>query len=300
MDAWVGARLDELAEAGLADETVVFFFSDHGVGLPRGKRSPYDLGTRVPLLVRLPGVEGRTEGRVVSFVDFGPTVLSLAGIDPAGVFDGVPFLGPYARAGDGLAFAHADRFDAVYDRARSVTDGRFRLVRNYLTELPHLIDNAYARRLPMRGDLEARRGDVPTSEEQWQVVSDSRPVEELYDSATDPWETHDRIDDPALAEVRLRLTRPERRMVEERLWRGEIQPVTATPRLVRQEGGWAIECTTEGASLGWRVAEDDPWRVFDRPFVPPEVESIELYAHRIGFEPAAVRVALTSRTPDDR
>ena len=159
MDRWVGERLAELEQAGLADTTVVLFFSDHGVGLPRGKRSPYDLGTRVPLLVRMPDGQaaGTVDERVVSFVDFGPTVLSLAGIVPDERLDGVAFLGPHARPGTGHAFAHADRFDSVYDHARSVSDGRFRYVRNLATDLPHLIPNAYRESLPMMRDLYALR-----------------------------------------------------------------------------------------------------------------------------------------------
>ena len=130
MDAWVGRRLDELEEAGLADSTVVFFFSDHGVGLPRGKRSPYDLGTRVPLLVRHPdgARAGESEPRVVSFVDFGPSVLSLAGVEPDARLDGVPFLGPHAREGTGYAFTPCRPVrQRVRPRARSATDGRFPL-----------------------------------------------------------------------------------------------------------------------------------------------------------------------------
>ncbi|MFK7741126.1 MAG: sulfatase, partial [Planctomycetota bacterium] len=129
MDRWVGSKLAELERAGLLDSTVVMFYSDHGVGLPRGKRSCYDTGTRVPLLVRLPDggdAAGKVEDRVVQFVDFGPTVLSLCGIRPDQRLDGVPFLGRFARDGGGYAYSHADRFDAVYDRQRSVSDGRFR------------------------------------------------------------------------------------------------------------------------------------------------------------------------------
>ena len=122
MDAWVGGKLRELENAGLLDSTIVFFYSDHGVGLPRGKRSCYDTGTRVPLLVRFPDGRraGKTDERVVSFVDFGPTVLSLCGVRPDARLDGVPFLGRFRRKGTGYAFAHADRFDAVYDRQRGV------------------------------------------------------------------------------------------------------------------------------------------------------------------------------------
>ena len=176
MDRWVGRKLAELEQAGLLDSTVVMFYSDHGVGLPRGKRSCYDTGTRVPLIVRFPDGEdaGIVEDRVVQFVDFGPTVLSLCGVEPDERLDGVPFLGPHAREGHGYAYSHADRFDAVYDRQRSVSDGRFRYVRNYVTDQPYLIANAYRERIPMTADLYALRGraDVPAA--QWQFAATAR------------------------------------------------------------------------------------------------------------------------------
>lgn len=117
LDAWVGARIGELEAAGLLDETVVMFFSDHGVD--------------------------SREGRVVSFVDFGPTVLSLAGIEPDARLDGTPFLGRFASERDderrGHAYAYADRFDSVYDRARKVSDGRYRYTRNFVPESPYIL-----------------------------------------------------------------------------------------------------------------------------------------------------------------
>jgi N-sulfoglucosamine sulfohydrolase len=304
MDAWVGERLAELEEAGLASSTVVFFFSDHGVGLPRGKRSPYDLGTRVPLLVRFPDGQGAgtTESRVVSFVDLGPTVLSLAGIEPDARLDGVPFLGPHARPGSGLAFANADRFDAVYDRARSVTDGRFRYVRNLAPELPYLLPNAYRERLPMTSDLHALQESGPRRAQQWQVAARSRPAEELYDSSTDPWEVENLAGSPEHAQVlaRLRaaldawiedtgdlgLVLPEARMVAEHLWPDLVQPVTAQPTLRPQDGLVTLSSETPGASLGYRAKETDAWTVYTTPFAAGDASRLEVLAHRIGFAPA--------------
>ncbi len=304
MDAWVGERLRELEEAGLAESTVVFFFSDHGVGLPRGKRSPYDLGTRVPLLVRFPGGErgGTIDERVVSFVDFGPSVLSLAGIEPDARLDGAAFLGPHARAGSGFAFAHADRFDSEYDRARSVSDGRFRYVRNYVTDRPHLIQVAYRELLPMTHDLYALRDSGPRRPEQWQVAARTRPAEELYDSQADPWEVHDLAGVEAHAETlaRLRaaldgwiedtgdlgLVLPERRMVQEHLWHGETKPVTEPATRTVGDEGIELTCATAGASIGYRLSAKGTWNVYTGPIPAGDGSGVlEVLTHRIGFEP---------------
>ena len=310
MDEWVGKRLQELEDDGLADSTFVFFFSDHGVGLPRGKRSPYDLGTRVPLLVRFPvGAEerraGTVEERVVSFVDFGPTVLSLARVAPDERLDGVAFLGSHARVGGGFAFAHADRFDGVYDRARSVSDGRFRYVRNLDTDIPHLVPNAYRENLEMMADLLVLQENGPERQEQWQVSSRNRSAEELYNSRLDPWEVQNLVKAPEHAEVlaRLRgaldewiedtgdlgLVLPELRMVEEHLWPAGVQPSTAAPTLQVEDGRVTLACDTEGASIGYRLSDGGPWTVYSGPFEVEGIHPLEVVAHRIGFKPAQER-----------
>ena len=308
MDVWVGAKLKELDDAGLADSTVVFFYSDHGVGLPRGKRSPYDLGTRVPLLVRMPGnAKGGTDDeRVVSFVDFGPSVLSLANLAPDKRLDGTPFLGPHARAGNGYAFAHADRFDAVYDYARSVSDGRYRYVRNLDPDLPHLIPNAYRENLPMMEDLYALRDSGNVKPAMWQSASVNRPTEELYDSQEDPWETNNLAgnakQEQKLEELRraldtwiedtgdLGLVQPEFRMVRDRLWRGIAKPETAWVTMRLDDDQIHLECGTPGATIGYREGPKDSWTVYSGPFPKRGIETLEVLAHRIGFAPSKDRI----------
>ena len=312
MDAWVGEHLDALDAAGLADRTVVFFFSDHGVGLPRGKRSPTDLGTRVPLLVRHPDGRGAgtTDDRVLSFVDLGPTVLSLCGVEPDERLDGRAFLGPRARPGTGLAFAHADRFDAVRDAARTVTDGRFRYTLNLDVELPYLLPVAYRRRLPMTADLEALAGTEPATPGLWPWTTAERPREELYDTDLDPWEVRNLAGDPAHAE-RLDTLRAalaawredtgdlgavasEEELVRTHLWPPDgVQPTTAAPALERRADGLHLVSATEGASVGYRLPGEDRWRVARGP-LPAELGDIELEveAHRLGWRPARATVTL--------
>ncbi|MBM4062291.1 MAG: sulfatase [Planctomycetes bacterium] len=313
MDGWVGDRLAELSASHALDSTVVVFFADHGVGLPRGKRSCYDLGLRVPLLVRFPDGRGAgtTDDRVVRFVDFGPTVLSLCGIAPDPRLDGVPFLGPHARAGKGLAFAHGDRFDAGYDRQRSVSDGRYRLVRNYLTDAPYLLANAYREQLPMLATLHALRGRTDLPPEQWQFAATRRPAEEFYDSAQDPWPVRNLIDHPEhrerVAALRqaldawiadtgdLGFVLPETKLVREKLWPPDgVQPVTppAHVRCSAHEGGAlvAIECPEPGASIGWRNREEDPWQVYTAPFVAKVGRKLAVTTHRIGHAPTVIEV----------
>ncbi|MEO6436655.1 MAG: sulfatase, partial [Tepidisphaeraceae bacterium] len=131
MDDWVGRKLAELEREKLLDSTIVFFFSDHGVGLPRGKRSSCDSGLRVPLIVRFPDGRGAVTGdeRLVSFLDFAPTMLSLAAIEPPNHLRGRPFLGKFQAEPPSYVFSTLDRVDEVMDTVRSVSDGRYRYIR---------------------------------------------------------------------------------------------------------------------------------------------------------------------------
>ena len=318
MDAWFGKQLKRLESAGLADSTVVFFFSDHGVGLPRGKRSVYGTGTRVPLLVRFPEAcwpEGLAPGtatdRLVSFIDFGPTVLSLAGVEPDLRLDGRAFLGEFEAPPRQQVFLHADRFDAARDRTRAATDGRRLVVWNLMPEVPHLIANAYRERIPMTRDLyDLRDGGARASTRtpaQWQTGSSRRPEVEWYDRAGDPWEVRDLHGVPLSAAGRgafealevameawiketgdLGLIEPETRMVHERLWGGDTQPVTASPDPIPLSTGGAIgfDCPTEGASIAFRFGDSKGWEPFggEPVEIPTGATRVQAVAHRIGFK----------------
>ncbi len=330
LDQWVGERVQELEDAGKLHNTVVMFFSDHGVGLPRGKRSCYDTGSRVPLVVRFPDGRGAgtADDRVVSFVDFGPSILSLAGVDPDPRLDGTPFLGAFARERDGYqrghAYTHADRFDAAYDGVRSVSDGRYRYLRNYVTDQPYIIANAFREQLPMTHDLYALRTSGDATAEQWQMAATRRPIEEFYDTQNDPWEVRNLASDPAHA-VRIAAMRerveawmvdtgdlgfvlPETKLVREHLWTpdGE-QPLTAAAVVqhaaVELAGGevvcrFTVESATPGASLAYRLGTGPeamgPWQVYSGGHIDAAktLGRLEVNAHRIGFKPSAVVIDL--------
>lgn len=196
VDYWVGDMLAELDAAGLADDTIVFFYSDHGVGLPRGKRWLYDTGMHVPLLVRFgknvahlaPSRPGTTTDRLVSFVDFGPTVLSLAGVRPAAPMQGVPFLGSFAAAPREVVFGIRDRMDERNDCTRAVRDGRYKYIRNYQWFRPWAQTLEYMELMPtMRvwRRLQAE-GKLTGPVALW--MRPTKPFEELYDTQTDPYE----------------------------------------------------------------------------------------------------------------
>ncbi len=137
MDAQAGQRLKELEEAGLADETIIFFYGDHGSGMPRSKRWPYDSGLHVPLIVHVPDKfrelapkdyqPGGATDRLVAFVDLAPTLLSLAGVKPPEWMQGHAFLGRFEAPPQKYLFGFRGRMDERYDMVRSVRNRALRL-----------------------------------------------------------------------------------------------------------------------------------------------------------------------------
>jgi len=213
-DADAGVRLAELAEAGLADDTIVFYFADHGSGMPRNKRWLYDSGLHVPLVVHIPEKfrhlapadyrPGGTTDRLVSFVDFAPTLLSLAGVRPPEWLQGEAFLGEFAAPPRSHVFGFRGRMDERYDLLRSVTDGRFVYIRNYA---PHRIYGqhvSYMFQTPTTRVWHQRHVDGTLNAAQ-EIFWNRKPFEELYDLSTDPDEVRNLAADDRHRETRDRL-----------------------------------------------------------------------------------------------
>jgi uncharacterized sulfatase len=193
MDSWAGDLIAQLKEDGLYENTIIFFWSDHGVGLPRAKRWLYDSGTRVPLIVRMPksaGLKAGVNNRLVSSIDFGPTVLSLAGLEIPKHMQGRSFIGGTPRK---FVFGARDRMDERYDIIRSVRGPRFRYIRNYEPlKTYYQYMNTPEKGATMR---EIRRvaaaGKLPNAAKLF--MASAKPTEELYDLETDPHEIHNLV-----------------------------------------------------------------------------------------------------------
>ncbi len=194
MDKQVGAILQQLEDDGLADDTIVFIYSDHGSGLPRHKRALLDSGMHVPLMVRFPkkwqhlapGNPGSTTDRLVSFVDFGPTVLSLTGVDIPKWMQGKPFLGPKATKPRQYVYGHRDRVDEVLDMARSVRNKRYLYIRNFMPHLGYNQPTAWPDLGEIRHEFYRLADKANMTGPQWHFAGPTRPTEELYDCETDP------------------------------------------------------------------------------------------------------------------
>ncbi len=213
MDYQVGDLLGELKEDGLADDTIVFFYSDHGTGMPRHKRWLYDGGLRVPLIVRFPekykqlapAKPGQTTDRLVSFVDFAPTVLGLAGLKPPGIMQGQAFLGPHAREPRKYVFAAADRVDEVYDMSRAVSDGRYLFILNFMPHRPAMQKSTFSEITDTRKELRRLAAQGKLTGAAKHLMSPNKPPVELYDTQTDPHNVHNLAESPAHRDTSTRL-----------------------------------------------------------------------------------------------
>ena len=277
MDAQAGDLLRQLEEDGLTDNTIVFYWSDHGDGLPRHKRWVYDSGIHVPMITHTPGQSPRVDDQLNSYLDLAPTVLSLAGMEPVAHMQGHAFLGHYAgnRPARDYVFSARDRFDEQYDMVRAVRDRRYKYVRNYRPDKPYVLWMAYANVMPTMQELFHlhTEGSLNPTQELW--MREKRPVHELYDTASDPHEINNLAYDPAhqdrLIQMQGELDRwmadagdlghvSELAMTEQ-MWPGGSQPQTGAPgifplatmRTFLAPSGDAMDASDSGRTFGGPV-----------------------------------------------
>jgi len=224
LDRQIGTVLKRLEDEGLADNTIVFYFGDHGRPHVRGKQWLYEGGIHIPLIIRWPGhIEpGSVNDGMVSSIDFAPTSLSLAGITPPEHMQGQVFLGPDAETRD-MIFAARDRCDETVDRIRCVRTRRYKYIRNFYPDRPYTQSNAYKRKqYPVLTLMEVlhKRGEL--TPEQARFMAPTRPKEELYDLQADPYELHNLADEPEAAGTLKELRAELERWIEETDDRGRI------------------------------------------------------------------------------
>ena len=199
MDRQMGLIIKNLKDQGLYDNTYIFFYSDHGGPFPRHKRAIYETGSKVPLVVKFPTIIKVKEKRnsdMLSFVDFAPTILSLAGIDIPKIFQGKAFLGnKESKKKRKYLFTASDRFDEHPDRIRAVKSKRFKYIRNYNINKPHALPIGYRNQMPLMKHLNKLNDSNMLSLEQKLWFQVPKSPEEFYDLKKDPFELNNLIGD---------------------------------------------------------------------------------------------------------
>lgn len=204
VDTWLGFFLKDLKEKGLSDNTIIFFFSDHGGCIARGKGYLYESGLRVPLIVYFPPkwqhLANQLQGEVkdlVNFTDLGPTVLSLAGVKPPKHMQGKALFGKYAgKEKRTVQFAFGANHLHHFTPARAVTNGRYKYLRTYLPYRPFAMRNYYQWGIPSNKAWDAYVLGGHNTNPAWALPFDRHPAEMLFDLDNDPGETHDLSSSP--------------------------------------------------------------------------------------------------------
>ena len=282
MDGQVGQIIDALKADGKLDNTIVIWTTDHGDGIPHGKRNLYDAGLHVPLIVRYP--DGFQAGHVcddlVSFVDLAPSFLAIAGATIPNWIQGRNFLGRRPAPRVNAVFSASDRMDEVPGKWRSVRTQNHQYLINDMPERPLMEPLGFRDSMPTMKELWRlhRLGQLsPLMETQF---TQNRPREELYDLRSDP----DQTQNVAKAETSLAILKAmrrkaaqfrrrvpdwsnqtEREMVESRMWPNLQQPKTQAPILTKdQNGNVGMSSLTLGASIGYQLTNDseDKWRLW--------------------------------------
>ena len=234
-DRWVGLFLNDLRKRQLLENTIIFFFSDHGGSLPRGKAFPFDTGHRAALIAYVPERwqhlwderPGTRSDRLVSFVDFGPTALSLAGVQPPEHMQGKAFMGEYRQAPREYAYTFRANTGPHFDPSRSVYDGRFHYIRNYTPYKIHALRQSFQFGMPaqLAWDKQFHAGKAAAQHQQYYQP---KPHEMLFDLQADPWEMKNLANDSAYQN---KLAELSQRVVEHAQ---ETQDLGFIPRGVRR------------------------------------------------------------------
>jgi arylsulfatase A-like enzyme len=231
-DYQIGDVLAWLDQYGIADNTVVILFGDHGRGMPREKRWVYDSGIHVPLVVRWPGKikPGTVRDDLVAFIDFAPTMLFIAGAGVPARMQGQVFLGDRRAKEREYVYAARDRMDEVFDRIRAVRDKQFEYVRNFHPELPYAQRIAYNEENPTMRVWRRLHDERELTGPPAQFFLPIKPREELYDTRADPDEVHNLATDRKYQKVLSRMRQAMDQWVRETKDLGEI----AEEELVRR------------------------------------------------------------------
>ncbi|MFZ2149437.1 MAG: sulfatase-like hydrolase/transferase [Sedimentisphaerales bacterium] len=332
MDKQVGDVLKQLEEDGLADNTIMWFWGDHGRGLPRCKRWIYDSGIRVPLVIRIPeklrklampgnpdalsvrspsDKPGTVNDDLIAFIDFAPTMLSLAGIKIPEHIQGRAFLGSQKAGTREYIFAARDRMDEAYDLIRAVRDKRYKYIRNYMPHLTRGQDIEYMNQMPTMQEMRRFNAEGKLKGPQKQYFEETKPVEELYDTLNDPHEVNNLSDNPEYKSVLEQMRRVHKEWMKETGDMGLIpepefdemkrpdgryqktaEPIFWSPKWQPGAPGKAarhvtIACPTAGASVVYRISGDgetkNSWKLYRKSLWLTPGKVLHAKACRIGF-----------------
>lgn len=298
LDDQIGKIINQLKEDRLYENSIIFFYGDHGGPFPRHKRALYDSGIKVPLTIKFPKSDkaGSRDDRLISFIDFAPTVLSLAGIEPPKVMQGKAQFGDFRTTKNSeYTFHTSDRFDGLYDRLRAVRSKRYKYIKSFNTEISHAMPVAYREQMPMMRELRKLFAEGVLNKEQSVWLNANKPTEELYDLQEDPYELVNLAQKSELQDTVSNYRKvlkdwikktndlgqyPEKELIDKWLPNGE-QPKLPPLEMEEKDTGIRLISRKPDATIIWRQPTDSIWSIYNGSL--PKGTSFEAKTERIGY-----------------
>jgi len=263
-DNKVKLLLERLEKDGLKDDTIIFFYGDHGEGIPRGKTNGINLGYRVPFIAWFPekfkhlspwGNGGIVTNELISFEDLAPTMISLAGGEVPEHMTGRILIGDKRSTETEHLILSSDRADNGIEMSRTVTNGDFVYSRNFMSYLPQL---RYIRYFEISDIQQHMRSDYAQGKlnAHQQSLFEERAVESLYNIKNDKWELNNLAEDKAHKELLVKMRQQLRKeMIKSKdiglLPEYELALISknTTPYEYRLTAKYAIEDIVDSAML---------------------------------------------------
>ena len=295
LDKQIGLIINQLKADNLYENTIIFFFSDHGGPFPRYKRSIYETGIKVPFIAKWIDYNrtGNTN-QLVSFVDFAPTILDAAKIDREFSFEGVSFFKKDQR---NYVYAATDRFDASTDKRRSIRGKKFKLIYNGDTTTSVYQPVIYRQKMKTMQVLDSlyKIQELNTYFSNW--FSKNKYSFELYEVSEDYSETNNLINNPKFQRIRKKLQHHLFKWMEESdfgnmnesamldsMFTNYIIPRLNTPELTITDLGYLIIPNNLHVSVGWRYKKETKWKIYKKGDLIQPKNDLEVLLFKPGYE----------------
>ena len=302
LDEQIGTIISQLKEENLYDNTIIFFFSDHGGPFPRYKRSIYDTGIQCPLYIKWVNSKSSIHNeQLVSFVDFAPTMLDIIDFQGAHEFDGISFYQKDSRLN---VFAATDRFDMCYDKRRCVRDKHYKLIFNYDTTTSIYKNVEYRNQMQTIQVLDSLNC-IKSSNEYFTFWYQPKKSEyEFYDIINDPFELNNLINDTSLVdEINALKTSLQKWMKEctydslsesqilDLMYPDQIIPLKSSEPIIEQiEQSIIIHPSINGASIGYKNSDDAIWEPYEKGQLIKAIDVNHIIQFKPGYEVITVNI----------
>ena len=299
LDKKIGKIINELKQEGLYEKSIIFFYSDHGGPFPRHKRSLYETGIKVPLVIKFPYSKygGTENNNFISFIDYAPSILSLVGIKPPDVMQGKAQFGKF-KVNDKVPyiFAASDRFDEKVDRLRAVRYNNFKYIRNFNPKISNAIPVSYREQMPMMRELNKLWKENLLKRDHSLWFKTPKPKEELYDLNKDPYELKNLAGEASLKDTLLFLRDvldqwiintndlgeySEKELIDK--WvNGTKSKKLKSVSFKKKSGKIILNHFDSGSTILWKGENDSVWNIYSKPI--SYSKQFITKAVRIGYE----------------